>query len=194
MRKIIQQQQQGRRGVGRRGLLLLWLVTALGGLSGGRAPVPVIAESEVADVAPSVDAVALELVLGWANPDLTASERRRIATAVLRSSDKYGLDPELVAAVILVESGARPWVRSPKGAIGLMQIMPHMLEPLAVVGNFATIETNIEVGCWILAGNIARLGEADGVSAYFWGSDIRSEGYLRKVLTARAEMRKRLQS
>ena len=136
----------------------------------------------------SVDAVALERLLGSVNPNLASSELSRISAAVFRYSEKYGLDPELVAAVLLVESSARPWVRSPKGAVGLMQVMPHMMEPLGLVGNAATIESNIEAGCWILAGNIRRLGEEKGISSYFWGSDIRGLAYLEKVQATRAEV------
>jgi hypothetical protein len=54
----------------------------------------------------------------------------------------------------------------------------------------ATIESNIEAGCWILAGNIRRLGEEEGISSYFWGSDIRGLGYLEKVRAARAGLEK----
>lgn len=38
---------------------------------------------------------------------------------------KNGLQPDLVAAVIRVESGYRSDVESPHGAIGLMQVMPQ---------------------------------------------------------------------
>ena len=34
--------------------------------------------------------------------------------------------------------------------------------------------------------NIRRLGEDDGISAYFWGSDIRGVAYLARVKQARA--------
>jgi len=40
------------------------------------------------------------------------------------SADKYRLDPNLIAAVILQESGGQPTVISTSGAVGLMQIMP----------------------------------------------------------------------
>jgi soluble lytic murein transglycosylase-like protein len=36
----------------------------------------------------------------------------------------YGLDPELLEAIAMVESGGRPDAVSPKGAVGLMQLMP----------------------------------------------------------------------
>ena len=121
-------------------------------------------------------------------------EARRIGDAVVRYGEKYRLDPSLVTAVLLVESGARPWARSPKGALGLMQVMPHMLRPLGLVGNPSTIETNIEAGCIILAGNIQRLGEEDGISAYFWGSQIRGVSYLNRVRAAREKVRREIRS
>jgi hypothetical protein len=80
-------------------------------------------------------------------------------------------------------------VRSPLGAIGLMQVMPYMAEPLGLAGSLASIESNIEAGCWILSDNIRRLGEEDGISAYFWGSDIRGAVYLERVREARAAVR-----
>jgi soluble lytic murein transglycosylase-like protein len=138
--------------------------------------------------APALDA-QIESALRKVNPTLSSAEAARIGDAVVRYSEKYSLDPELVTAVLLVESSARPWAVSPAGARGLMQVMPHMLRPMGMVGNFSTIETNIEAGCIILADNIRRLGESDGISAYFWGSVIRSDGYLERVRAARAGLR-----
>ena len=44
--------------------------------------------------------------------------------AIERHARAQGLDPDLVHAVIRAESAYRPEVVSPKGAIGLMQVMP----------------------------------------------------------------------
>jgi hypothetical protein len=136
--------------------------------------------------------VARELSL--ANPALPSEELQRIGAAVIRYSRKYRLDPDLVTAVIQVESSARPGARSRKGAVGLMQVMPHMLARLQLAGNFTSVESNIEAGCVILAGNIRRLGERDGILAYFWGSDIRGTAYFERVSAARSRMRRRLRS
>lgn len=128
------------------------------------------------------------------NPHLTDPQVARIRAAILRSSEKYSLDPLLVTAVIEVESAARPWARSPKGALGLMQVMPYMVRPMDMAGNPSTIEANIEAGCLILAENIRRLGENDGISAYFWGSDIRGVTYLNRVRAARDRMKREIRS
>lgn len=148
-------------------------------------PLPVTAPA----AAPAFDAPHVADILHRVNPTLSPQERTRIARAVVRSSETHGLEPELVTAVLIVESGARPWVRSRKGAVGLMQVMPHMALPMGVAGNLTTIESNIEAGCLILADNIRRLGEEDGISAYFWGSDIRGVAYLDRVRAARATLR-----
>ena len=127
-------------------------------------------------------------------PISRAAERQRIGRAILRSSADYALDPQLVTAIILVESGARPWALSAKGAVGLMQVMPHMSEARILAGNLTTIESNVAAGCSILADNIRRLGEDDGISAYFWGSDIRGVAYLDRVRAARATVRRLVES
>jgi len=141
-----------------------------------------------------VDGAAVARIVGTWNPTLSDVERERIGEAVIGCHERYGLDPTLVTAMIWVESRGRPWTRSPKGAMGLMQVMPYMAEPLGLAGNFTTIESNVEAGCRILSDNIDRLGEADGVSAYFWGSNIRGVSYRNRVEEARERVRRALRS
>jgi soluble lytic murein transglycosylase-like protein len=144
--------------------------------------------------AQGADHDSISRVLSRVNGQLSEPERVRIARAVVRYSAKYELDPELVTAVLMVESRGLPSARSPKGAMGLMQVMPSMLEPLGMAGNFTTVESNIEAGCLILADNIRRMGEADGILAYFWGPNIRGDAYLVRVRAAQAEVRRILRS
>ena len=54
---------------------------------------------------------------------------RELASAAAR---RHGLDPDLVMAVVSVESGFRPQAVSPKGAQGLMQLMPRTASSLGV--------------------------------------------------------------
>lgn len=160
---------------------------ALLGLSGSR---PDAVSPEPAP-APQAELIADDL-RGRLNPLLSQAEAGRIAQAVVHYSAKYALPPDLVMAVLEVESTARVGARSPKGALGLMQVMPHMAARMDLAGNLTTVETNVEAGCLILAHNIRRLGEDDGVSAYFWGSDIRGVSYLHRVQAARAHYRRLL--
>ncbi len=164
-------------------------VAALMSLSGGSASPPAPSAGAADDRAAAVSARIQSL-----NPALGAATASRIWDAVDRYAAKYELAPDLVLAVLEVESHARIEARSPKGALGLMQVMPHMAARLDLAGNHTTVETNIEAGCVILAHNIGRLGEDDGVSAYFWGSDIRGVSYLHRVQRARALYRRILAS
>ncbi len=171
-----------------RGRHLLLGLLAVGLVSGTPAELPTALSAEIEERPAS--GAWIEARLQVVNPTLDPRTRERIATAIVRYSAVHSLDPELVTAVIEVESDARPWIRSPKGALGLMQVMPHMMEPLAMAGNPVTIESNIEAGCKILSENIQRLGEAKGISAYFWGSRVRNLVYLEKVQQVRAEIRR----
>ena len=166
--------------------LFLMSGTALRSVEGASSQETVVAVEEV--LAP-VLMDPFEVSLVRANPSLGSEERGRILNAIDRYSDQYELDADLVMAVMLVESGARPWAHSPKGAVGLMQVMPHMMRPMDLAGNLATIESNIEAGCFILSNNIRRLGLERGISAYFWGSRIRGVAYLNKVLEVRDQVR-----
>jgi soluble lytic murein transglycosylase-like protein len=176
--------------------VLLLCGAALLTLSGGRMATSYAAADPSAPSASEPPAAAVDVTARIAelNPHLAPSQHARIRAAIERYAKQYGLDPLLVTAVIEVESAGRPWARSPKGALGLMQVMPYMIEPMGLAGNPATIEANIEAGCRILAANIARLGEADGISAYFWGSDIRGVTYLNRVRAAQHRLRRPLPS
>ncbi len=55
-----------------------------------------------------------------------------LARLAEEASRRYGLDPALVLAVVGVESGFRPEAVSPKGAQGLMQLMPRTAAALGV--------------------------------------------------------------
>ncbi len=56
----------------------------------------------------------------------------RLNPLVERASEVEEVDPNLVRAVIAQESGFRPCAVSPKGALGLMQLMPATIEELDV--------------------------------------------------------------
>jgi len=59
--------------------------------------------------------------------------------------DKYGVDPSLVKSIIKTESNFDPTAVSPKGARGLMQLMPATAADMGVSDSFDP-EQNIEGG------------------------------------------------
>jgi hypothetical protein len=59
-----------------------------------------------------------------------------VGQVVDSASDKYRLDPDLVNSVIRAESGFKVHAVSPKGAQGLMQLMPQTASKLGVPNAF----------------------------------------------------------
>jgi hypothetical protein len=60
------------------------------------------------------------------------------------------LPPDLVMALIEVESRFDPWAVSPAGAVGLMQVMPFWPRQLGVQNQLVRAAPNIRMGCEIL--------------------------------------------
>jgi soluble lytic murein transglycosylase-like protein len=65
-------------------------------------------------------------------PPASTEEPDRFEPLVREHAARQSLRPDLVRAVIQVESGFNPWARSPKGAMGLMQLMPATARELGV--------------------------------------------------------------
>ena len=76
-------------------------------------------------------------------------QRMRLEAYVTRYARLYKVDANLVRAVITNESSWRPQVRSPAGALGLMQLMPATAQSLGV--DPRDPEQNIEGGIRYLA-------------------------------------------
>ncbi|MDI3532552.1 MAG: hypothetical protein PWR28_897 [Synergistaceae bacterium] len=68
---------------------------------------------------------------------------------------RYDVDPNLVRSVIVAESGGDPNAVSPKGALGLMQLMPATASHLGVDDPFDPMQ-NLEGGIKYLAQLIDR--------------------------------------
>ena len=78
-----------------------------------------------------------------------------IAPIVLDTAQREGLDPHLLTAVIQQESAFRPCAVSPKGAQGLMQLMPATAEQFGVQDPF-DIQENIGGGARFLKELLTR--------------------------------------
>lgn len=65
---------------------------------------------------------------------------KKLVPIINNNAEKYNLDPELIKAVIKVESNGRIDVRSSKGAMGLMQLMPDTARALGIRNPFDPAE------------------------------------------------------
>ncbi|SES33727.1 Transglycosylase SLT domain-containing protein [Vreelandella subterranea] len=84
------------------------------------------------------------------------TERRKLLTRVYQEASLARLPPELVLALIQVESGFDTQAVSSAGAVGLMQIMPFWIEELGLPMDDLTNPTrNLRYGCTILAHYLA---------------------------------------
>lgn len=81
-----------------------------------------------------------------------AGDLERLAEEAAR---RHGLDPALVRAVVAVESGFQPEAVSPKGAKGLMQLMPATARELGVADPFDAA-ANLDGGSRYLSSLLAR--------------------------------------
>jgi soluble lytic murein transglycosylase-like protein len=78
-------------------------------------------------------------------PPAAAATREDVDRWVNSASDQHRVDPDLIRSVIKAESGFNSRAVSPKGAQGLMQLMPSTASQLGVKDAFAPGE-NIEGG------------------------------------------------
>lgn len=80
-----------------------------------------------------------------------ASERLDLLRLIHYEASRAGLPPELVLAVIEVESDFDRWAISESGAQGLMQVMPFWLKEIGRPDdNLHQSQTNLRLGCTIL--------------------------------------------
>jgi soluble lytic murein transglycosylase-like protein len=90
--------------------------------------------------------------------ELRANERwreaaGRFADAIASAADRNALDRALLAAVAKVESNFNPYAVSPRGACGILQLMPDTVKRFGVKNVFDAVQ-NIDAGArylrWLL--------------------------------------------
>jgi soluble lytic murein transglycosylase-like protein len=83
---------------------------------------------------------------------LCAAQTNRIAATEWAHyyADQYAVPMDLVEAIIDVESGWQPNAVSPKGAVGLMQLMPATAVTFGITNRFE-VDQNVRAGVAYLA-------------------------------------------
>lgn len=127
------------------------------------APAPEPREDDSVVVTPSV-----RPLMAWTLPPASASapprplppDRAQVLPLVHSACARQGLDCRLVQAIIDAESGFRAQARSPKGALGLMQVMPATGQRYGVARAEALLDpsTNLDVGTRYLRDLLAMFG------------------------------------
>jgi soluble lytic murein transglycosylase-like protein len=124
-----------------------------------------------------------------------------LRSLVRQIAEREGLDPGLVLALVGVESGFRAEALSPKGAQGLMQLMPATAATYGVVDPFDP-QANVQAGVRHLRLLLERYGgdTERALAAYNAGEGAverhrgvppfaETRAYVRKVLAAAREER-----
>lgn len=133
-------------------------------------------------------------------PALAAGQpSERFSQCLQSAAAKYRLNPNLLLAVKLVESGRHlePQVRrNSNGSIdmGLMQINSVWWPTLKRFGiqpkHLLDMCVNLQVGAWILAERIAKYGLREGIGRYHSATPRHKKRYQQRVARAYARLAK----
>jgi soluble lytic murein transglycosylase-like protein len=93
-----------------------------------------------------------------ATRDVPVERSRGYDDLIVQHSQRIGVRPSLVRAVVQVESGFNPAAYSPKGAMGLMQLMPATARQFGVRNAFNP-EENVRAGTTYLRQLLDRYGD-----------------------------------
>lgn len=161
---------------------------AVGALSCGHFSAPLLHEPppvSLASPALGVEDHAADPTVGRVIRYLTQSrsglsevEIEQVAATIVRDANLHGIDPNLVIAVIQIESRGNTYALSPVGAMGMMQIMPSTGEELAAQldirwrGSQTLFDPvlNVRMGIAYLKKLESRYGSMKtALAAYNWG-------------------------
>jgi soluble lytic murein transglycosylase-like protein len=92
--------------------------------------------------------------------------RCTLSSIIKEKGRRYNIDPKLLEAIIKVESNFNPFAVSPKGAMGLMQLLPSTAKRVGVENVF-DVEENVEGGAKYLRTLLDRFGSLElALAAY----------------------------
>ncbi len=141
------------------------------------------------------------VMLPWVYEKCESARCRDILHLVEELAPEYGLDANLVAAVIDTESGFQPRALSPRGARGLMQLLPSTARRFGVQ-DIWDLEDNLRGGMaylrWLLAwfrGDLEKVlaaynaGEQSVVRYQGVPPYAETRGYVRRILRLYAKRR-----
>ena len=133
-------------------------------------PEPVVMHTSEADVraVPTVDTGLRTINAFLKLHAIGEANRDRLAQSIVSSARKYGLNPRLVASIVIVESRGNPFAISGESAIGVMQIhLPTWGETADRENiNLLKVEDNIDFGARILNDYMRRFGVSEGIRRY----------------------------
>ncbi|MCR9159541.1 MAG: M56 family metallopeptidase [Nannocystaceae bacterium] len=116
----------------------------------------------LAHAAESAAETAASVDIAWMPESVVDFEPEIIAAA-----ERHGVDPDLLAIVVLVESRGNPTAKSPRGARGLMQLMPETSDQIARARGLEGHDHdrlddptyNLDLGAWYLARQLDRFSD-----------------------------------
>lgn len=88
-----------------------------------------------------------------------AKLRHDLVHTIYYEAKRAGLDPDLILAVIQVESEFRKYAISSAGALGYLQVMPFWAETVAEPAqDLFNVKTNLRIGCAIFRSYLDKEG------------------------------------
>lgn len=86
-----------------------------------------------------------------------------ITASILLFSERYGVDPRLVIALVIAESSFNPNVTSHKGAMGLGQLMPDEAKKLGLSNPYDPVQ-NLAGSIYLLRGRLDKYSKGEALT------------------------------